>query len=348
MFNRVWRNYGPLNLDQSTIMFCRKVPENFHVPSFVIKRNTEINESSPQKLFLLSKYCEFPIFETIPRYFSVSTKNGTSYFNTDMLKEISPVISEHLNANPTELRYFLNINDEENVLGKFEQLFLGKTVIFDEDELPCSQRITKILQIKNCPNYLKPESLRSSEFYSNGSYAPNFDLSDIKTGVVIYRDMFIKYLKREDLQTFKIKTNKNEYKCNFFGIYSSNIIRQILEKNPTINEFEFDYEDEYEEFQLICDFFNFKQVDIKSDNMELLKEFAENLQINCIIKQVDNYINNYSKFSQKIDEQQAIIDSIDRLFDLLYNINKYGIEKVKVSIIQSEWSQSSCINYSSC
>ena len=314
------------NLDQKTIMFCMK-PSNYGKP-YIKKR---IKESSPQKLFLLSEFSEFSIFDVIPKNFSITTKNGTSHFNLDMLKDTSPVITNFIRDNPTKFEYNLNINDEENVLGKIESLFQGKTVTFIEDEFPTSQRITKILQMKNFPNKLKPDSMRSNEICSDGSHYFSIGNSVSQIIVEIYEEMFIEYLKKSELQTFIIKTKRNEYKCSIFGIYSSNVIREILEKDSSINEFEFDFEDEFDEFQSICDFFNFKQLDIKSDNMDLLKEIAEKMQINCIIKQIDNYINYYENLSQKIDEQQTIIDSIDNLFNLLCNIKIHGIQKVNIS-----------------
>lgn len=95
--------------------FCQKIQDQ----SFSSKQTS---------LSLLSEFTTFNIFDYIPRTFSVSTKNFTSNFNIDMLTEVSPVISEFLEENPSETHFFMNINDEENVLSKFEQLFQGETV----------------------------------------------------------------------------------------------------------------------------------------------------------------------------------------------------------------------------
>lgn len=331
--------------EPKTVIFCKKEAEKKYGGSFYSNKNNNNRENNSQKLFLLeSKLLDHLLQKIIPRNFSLSTKNGTCTFNVEMLKETSPVITEYIKSNPTENQFNLNINDEENVLHKFEQLFQGLTVFFDEDDLPISQRITKILQFKNCPNYLKPESLRINERYSNGKYISNWSSSKInlemENGVEINRTFFIEFLKDPKFQTFVIKTNKKQYKCNVFGVSFSDVIRQKIENEPTINEFVFDFEDEDDEFQLICNLFNFGIIDIKSDNMDLLKEIATDLQINCIKTQIDDFISNYEKFNEKVDEQQTIIDSINNLFDLLYNINNYGIDNVKESIVQSKWSQS--------
>lgn len=272
----------------------------------------------------------FPIYEFMPKLFSISTNNCVCHFNLRMLKEIIPVISKYVQDHPNENCYHLNINDDSNILFKFEQLFQGQTVIFDEIDFPISVLITKSLQITNCPNYLKPESLKTQKDDQNISP---------QSGVEIDHQKFIEYLKRTEFQTFTIKTHRKEYKCNIYGIYSSKVIRQKLEEDPTLIIFEFDYEDENYEFQSICDLFNFQCVNLKSESMYSIKELAERLQINCIIKQIDDFINKYEKFSQKVDEQQKIIDSIDELFDLLYNVRKHGLVKVKFWISQSKWSR---------
>lgn len=317
-----------------SILFC--VKPDFH--SFDRLKKNEKFVSSSQKIFLLSSYSRNSFFENIPKNFVISTLNSTCYFNQEMIKEASPVISEFIEQHPDENHYNLGINDEENIIKKFEQLFLGESVTFDEDEIPSSQKITKMLQITNFPNCLKPKSLHTAdEFDINGNKA--FHIS-LPYKVLLYNEYFANFLNKTDFKTFKIKTKKKEYLCNILGVYSSNVIKQFLLKGSTVREFDFNFEDEYGEFQLICNFFNSQQVDITNSNMDLLKEIAEDLQINSIIKQIDDYIIHYETISKKIDENQKLIDSIDQLYELLYHIREYGIEKIKISIVQSKWSKS--------
>lgn len=186
----------------------------------------------------------------MPKNFTISTKDFTSSFNLEMLQEVSPIIKEYVINNPAETKFHLNINDEENVLSKFEQLFNGKTVYFNEDEIPTSHRITKLLQIKNCPNYLKPESLQSSrEFDTSESYIYGGD-HKMQDGVVIFQKWFVNYLNKPKFQKFTIITKKKEYICNTYGVYSSEVIREIIEKNPETHEYVYDIDDEFNEFQL--------------------------------------------------------------------------------------------------
>ena len=71
--------------------------------------------------------------------------------------------------------------------------------------------------------------------------------------------------------------------------------------------------------------------------MESIKEIAEDLQITVILNDVEKYIKDSEKVSKTIDEQQALIDSIDELFDLLYNIKEKTVKTVKFSILESKW-----------
>ena len=287
---------------------------------------------SNSQLFMFSKSNANIIFEVMPKDFTISTLNSSCRFNTEMLKETSPIISEYVKNHPNERQYTLRITDEKNVLSKFEQLYQGKNVFFEEDELSISRQIIEILQIKNCPSYLKQGVL------NNGHNPWMILLLDtLESGVIIDHTCFINFLRKNCWETFNIITKRRNYKCNIFGIYTSDVIRQFLTKNSIKNEYFYDFEDENEEFQLICDFFNFKMVDINNSNMDSLKFICEDLQINCIIPQIDEFINNYEKMNQKIDEQQPNIDSIDNLIGILYKIKNIGIEKAKFMIIQSKW-----------
>ena len=100
------------------------------------------------KLFLLSNLINYPIFKFIPRQFIISTKSESCHFNIELLKNASPVINNFIIENPNNFHYFLNINDENNVLSKFEKLFQGMNVKFTVNDIPASKQITKLLQIQ--------------------------------------------------------------------------------------------------------------------------------------------------------------------------------------------------------
>lgn len=86
---------------------------------------------------------------------------------------------------------------------------------------------------------------------------------------------------------------------------------------------------------MIYDFFNFKQIDFGNVDVKTLQSIAEDLQIKCIINSIDKYIKNKKEFSQIIEKHKDEIESINGLFELLYNIIDLGIEKVKDSIVHS-------------
>ena len=239
--------------------------------------------------------------------FIIHTKNGSSNFNIELLKDTSLTISEFNEENPTFFEYHLNIYDNRNVLNKFERMYQGKTVFFDEEDIPIAKQITKSLKITRCPNSIL-QKVQSIEFFDD-------ERVDLTTGIVMDKQSFNDFLKNESLRTFIIKTNKNEYKCNFFGVFSSKIIHEILTKDHSINEYVYDFDDEFDEFQSVCDIFNFQKVDITANNMNSLKEIAEDLSIEIILNKIDKFIDKYEKISDKIDKQQDVIDSIDQLFD---------------------------------
>ena len=145
---------------------------------------------------------------------------------------------------------------------------------------------------------------------------------------------FTEYLQIEAPQTFTIKTNKKEYKCNIFGIYSSKKISSLLSNDPKIDCFVYDFDDELDEFQLICDLFNFKEIKITSNNMNSLHE-----KITKFVDKINEFVEDYEKVSQTIDDDQNIVDSIEEVFDWLYKIKELNVETVKHFILESNWVQ---------
>ena len=293
------------------------------------------NKLKSQSLFLLSSTYNFNVLEYIPKLFTITTNTGSANFNTYLLKDTSSVIAQLLNDNPQSLEYHLDISDTDNVLKKFEQMYQGEFITFEEDELLISHKITRSLNLINCPNFMKPESLKSPE---PGSFSINSRQNSI-FGVEMDFNRLNSYLQNEAPRSFTIATNKKEYMCNIFGVYSSNVIRQLLTEDPSIDKFNFDYDDEFDQFQSICDFFNFESVVLTKNNMDSIKEIADELQITIIFDDVEKFINTSEEVSKSIDDQQEIVKTNEDIFSLLYSIKDKTVEAVKKGIIESKWCQ---------
>lgn len=91
-------NINHLGNNTNHIFFCRIVPE-YKYYSIRFKNQ---NENNNQSLFLLSKSCNFHIFEYIPKHFTISTRISSYKFNTEFLKDTSSLISDLLDKNPNE------------------------------------------------------------------------------------------------------------------------------------------------------------------------------------------------------------------------------------------------------
>ena len=83
----------------------------------------------------------------MPKLFKISTRNGSYYFNTDILKDTSPIIAERLEIDPTNLQFFLDIEDDRNILQKIGQLYEGKKADFDENDCIILNQINQFLKI---------------------------------------------------------------------------------------------------------------------------------------------------------------------------------------------------------
>lgn len=88
----------------------------------------------------------------MPKTFTISTNNGSCNFNVEMLRDSSETIKERLLNNPTNLDFHRDIDDENNVLKKFEQLYQGKIINIPNEDVSTYSQIKDILNIDNFPN----------------------------------------------------------------------------------------------------------------------------------------------------------------------------------------------------
>ncbi|KAK8858167.1 hypothetical protein M9Y10_013268 [Tritrichomonas musculus] len=175
-------------------------------------------------------------------------------------------------------------------------MYQGDSVSYDIKDLYIVRQITSALNIISCPAFMQPERLLTSSF----SIQP-------KNTVQIDKKSLGSFLRTKIPLSFTIIANGKEYKCNKYGIYSSKLLSSLLEKDPNLNEYVYNSEDENDfEFQMIVDFFNFGQILITVDNMNSLSKFSEDLQITIIQNDLNEFINSYDNAVQLIDDQKTI------------------------------------------
>ena len=294
-----------------------------------INNQKELSKKSPKlgsrTIYLFNPLYKINFLINIPKTFSITTNDESEKFNIDMLKDTSRTILEFALNNPQTLTYHINIYSG-CTLRKFKQMYQGEVVNFIDNEIPIYNEFRLHLKITNIPSLA-----------DNFSYYHRLKKHDNST-LISYKSLK-KYIKNFAPHTFIIKTKKKEYQCNNFGILSSKVICDFLSKNPAANIFIFDFDDECNEFQSICNVFNLQKVDITVNNVNSIKEIAESLQITSILSTVTNFISEQDTLSQIIDNNQELIDSIDLLFDHLCNIKEKTVETVKEFILKTFWSQ---------
>lgn len=145
------------------------------------------------------------------------------------------------------------------------------------------------------------------------------------------------YLGLIDHDVFTIIVNDKKYSCNIYGVKSSEIIRELLEKNPNLRQYNYDIDGTTDDFQLICDYFNCQRIQITIKNMISLRNIAENLKINLLLAYINKYIDSYEDIVQKTNP-------IEELFDSLYHIKERTVNSVKEEILKSIWIHSESKN----
>ncbi|KAK8839179.1 hypothetical protein M9Y10_032106 [Tritrichomonas musculus] len=210
---------------------------------------------------------------------------------------------------------------------KVEQLYNGEQVSFSMSDLLILNKIISALKLKCFPNFITNFD-KSCNFNDFGRYT-----------LFIDKNSFIKFLQTVIPKEFSITTKKSEYKCNFYGVASSNTIFNQIKENANVNKYIYDFEDENNEFQLVCDFFNYNSIIIQPQNFQLLKKISQDLQIVCLSELIDKLVNDYMFNVQIINKERPNINTITQLFEYLYNRKKLKIEIINELIVSSKWSQ---------
>ena len=82
----------------------------------------------------------------LPQNFAITTNNGSANFNIDTLKHTSSTIFQLLQNRTDNLLYHLPVN--LNALEKLEQLYQGKIVLIEKNEIQAFIVIIQSLQIR--------------------------------------------------------------------------------------------------------------------------------------------------------------------------------------------------------
>lgn len=142
-----------------------------------------------------------------------------------------------------------------------------------------------------------------------------------------------RYLDLLNQPIFTFIVNKKEYKCNSFAVNASKVISDLREKDPELMSYVYDFDDPNNDFRYICSFFNFQKTLITTQNMNSLLQIAEDLKIDIILNDINNFIDSFETVIQESDV-------IEKIFIWLYNISTFSVATVKSSIIESIWCHS--------
>lgn len=92
------------------------------------------------------------------------------------------------------------------------------------------------------------------------------------------------YINLLDQEIFTIIVGTKNYTCNKYGINSSEVLRDYREKNPNAKFYVYNFGGPHDNFQLICDFFQFSKNKNYNQQYELstnhCREFKNKFCIN--------------------------------------------------------------------
>lgn len=132
------------------------------------------------------------------------------------MQDSSSVIASSIKDNPNITEFHIDVNDEDNVMQKFEQMYQGDSVSYDIKDLYIVRQITSALNIISCPAFMQPERLLTSSFSIQRKNTVQIDKKSLGS-----------FLRTKIPLSFTIIANGKEYKCNKYGIYSSKLLSSL-------------------------------------------------------------------------------------------------------------------------
>lgn len=303
---------------------------------FSTKANNTI--TTEHEFGFFSLYDDLPdLIKVFPQNFEISTNNGRYKFNKDLIKSTIPIIKDALVTETDLKEYHFDINDEQNVMQKFEKLFKGESVEFVKSEEETIKQITSYFDRNLFPIPMY-SGKKLSIYYLSVYENPEFpEKMKIQMELDFLFNRILQPFFSNSQKTYKIKTNQNEYMCDTCGISSSKKILEYIKLHPTSNEFYFDFDEQNNELAPIISFFNWDKLQVTANTMNSILDISEQLQITTLIDQVKHFIKDINESISLSIEHQHLIDPYDILFEKLFNIKELGTKKVADFIMESKW-----------
>ncbi|OHT14173.1 hypothetical protein TRFO_03247 [Tritrichomonas foetus] len=150
--------------------------------------------------------------------------------------------------------------------------------------------------------------------------------------------MFTAFFPGEDLddedvelekESLLILHNGQDYQVQRKLAYiSSNYIKKILINDPSLDEIEIDFDDEYNEFSLISNFLNNNFITITSENYIFLKNASKILSISCIAQKVESFEKQFE--SIKNNHEIAILQTYE---SIIFGITEENLQNIVENFI---------------
>lgn len=156
---------------------------------------------------------------------------------------------------------------------------------------------------------------------------------DMPADIVLDPRSLIDFMMKQP-ENFSITTRKKTYKCNKIAASVSETIMNLIQKDNTVESFFYDFSDENEEFQIICDYLNFKPIYLTPQNLEIIEKIAKDMKFEMLIKIIKRIKDMNCRYDDIMDKYQSEIDDNSDLFDTLLTKNE---EDCSSFIIQSKW-----------
>ena len=290
--------------------------------------------------FFLLNFDDSPIlksFRDLPKNLKVVTDSKTYYIFDFVYQDLS------VSTNPPIIdnQMTFHVEDEE-IFSKIIDLLNCKKVYLSIKEYPLFHNMVKELAFYSLLQFLENAESRGirgpsavlEPFFGITNNDGIDEAGNVTSCNVIMNPLSLIDCLQSQPKNFSIVTKKRSYQCNKIAAAVSEVIMNSIQKDNTIESYFYDFLDENDEFQIICDFLNFQSIQITSENLNLLSKFASDLKFEMLLKIVTKINDMYSRCDTVLSNYQDEIDDVDELFEVLTTKNVSGCIEF---IFQSKW-----------
>lgn len=272
------------------------------------------------------------IVSKLPKLFKLNVNEKFYFINKDVAYHLCSKIlisnqNNHNQHNEELLSFDVNIKDPENKMQLFVDICNGKVV-----NLNLKKDRDFFFSLSQILGFNLPSSFTIANSILSCKNSKTIQLSLLPTNVI--------YFLKNVSDFFEITTKNGKYHFPYTIAPLSNLLYDLLSKDPKIRSFNYSFDDSNSEFKIIERFLSGNKINIIPQNIEYVTQFARELDIPLLIEKIDHFSKEFEYSQQILDEEFNQDSNLTDLQDLLFDLNDQNLSLIINQIENSIWTSS--------